>query len=66
MVIWIILNILISCIGVFVSMVIYRRYHKDVVVVSSKEDIVPEPAVSTVKVNGGKSVGTCVKTTWAP
>jgi hypothetical protein len=39
MILWLLLNIGISCTGVFVSMAIYRRRHKDVVTVDHMDQV---------------------------
>lgn len=42
MIIWVVLNVFMSCVGVFVSMVIYRRYHKDVVIVNNQDQVISD------------------------
>lgn len=49
MVIWIILNIIVSCVGVFVSMAIYKWRHKkndNQEIIASQEELDPKEKVS--------------------
>jgi hypothetical protein len=42
MLIWICLNVIISCLGIFASIFIYKRWHKEVLIVDFNDEVIEE------------------------